>query len=301
VWRGYSYAGFNIGDKLVVFGGGSLVRDEISWKVKLRAKILNNVKISSYGMSEENLKQFFETIYNSKAQFIYGYPSSIALLANYILANNLVFNHKFKGIFSTAEMLTPAFRKSIEQAFKCKVFDHYGIMDGGISAHEDQRGLMQIDTERAILEVVDENGSQIQEQSGKIVATALYNFSFPFIRYDSGDIGTVTSKFCTKDYPRLVLTELLGRTTDYIELNGKVIGSPVLTVLMADIDVLKYQFIQRDSSNLELRIHRSDSYSQEQEDFIIKSIRSNLGEGFNFEIIYTTEFIESENKHKLIF
>lgn len=299
-WRGYSKAGFKIGDKLVVFGGGSLVRNETSWKTKLRTKILNHVKLSSYGMSEEDLNLFFKTIYNSKAEFIYGYPSSISLLANYIIYNNLTFDHKFKGVFSTAEMLTPAFRISIEQAFKCKVFDDYGIIDGGISAHEDQRGLMQIDTERAILEVVDENDFPLTDQSGKILATSLYNFSFPFIRYDSGDIGTVSDKFCTKENPRLVLSQLLGRTTDYIELNGKIIGSPVLTVLMSNIDAFKYQFIQRDTSNLELRIHKTESYTQEQEDFIIKSIRSNLGENFNFNIIYGKDFEESDNKHKFI-
>jgi phenylacetate-CoA ligase len=299
-WRGYSHAGFNIGDKLVVFGGGSLVRNDIDLKSKLRTKILNNVKLSSYGMSENDLNHFYKTIYKSKAQYIYGYPSSISLLANFILSNHLIFDHKFKGIFCTAEMLTPAFRMSIEQGFKCKVFDDYGIIDGGISAHEDHRGLMQIDTERAILEVVDSNNFSVADQSGKILATSLYNFSFPFIRYDSGDIGTITSKFCTNENPRLVLSSLLGRTTDYIELNGKIVGSPVLTVLMSNIAAFRYQFIQRDNSSLELRIHKTESYTQQQEEFIIKSIRSNLGENFNFNIIYGNDFEESDNKHKFI-
>jgi phenylacetate-CoA ligase len=299
-WRGYSHGGFNIGDKIVTFGGGSLVKNQTNWKDMIRSRILNNIKLSSYGMDQDDLKLFFLKIYKSKAEFIYGYPSSISLLATYIKNNNLFFDHKIKGIFCTAEMLTQGFRENIEQAFKCKVFDDYGIMDGGISAHEDQRGLLQIDTERAILEVIDENYIQTQEQSGKILATSLYNFAFPFIRYDSGDIGTITSMYSTKNNPRLVLSKLVGRATDYIEINGKIIGSPVLTVLMSNISAIKYQFIQRDSSNLELRIHKTNSYTQDQEDFIIKSMKSNLGENFNFNIIYGMDFEESENKHKFI-
>ena len=94
-WRGYSQAGFNIGDKLVVFGGGSLVRNDIDLKSKLRTKILNNVKLSSYGMSENDLYQFYKIIHKSKAKYIYGYPSSISLLANYILSNDLIFDQDF--------------------------------------------------------------------------------------------------------------------------------------------------------------------------------------------------------------
>lgn len=299
-WRGYSQAGFNIGDKIVTLGGGSLIKNEFSFQDNIRSRILNNIKLSSYGMNDEDLKLFFFKIYNSNAEYIYGYPSSISLLANYIRKNNLFFKHKFKGIFCTAEMLTPGFRKNIENVFKCKVYDNYGIMDGGISAREDHRGLLQIDTERAILEVVDENSLQIEEQNGKILATSLYNFSFPFIRYDSGDIGNITSKHSNKEHPRLVLTNLLGRTTDYIELNGKIIGSPVLTVLMSNISAYRYQFIQWDKNNLELRIHKTETFDQDQEDFILKSIRSNLGENFNFNIIYGMDFEQSDNKHKFI-
>jgi hypothetical protein len=70
--------------------------------------------------------------------------------------------------------------------------------------------------------------------------------------------------------------------------------------LMSNIAAYKYQFIQRTADSLELRIHKTTSYTQQQEEFIIRSIRSNLGENFDFNIIYGNEFEDSDNKHKFI-
>jgi phenylacetate-CoA ligase len=299
-WRGFSCAGYNVGDKLVIFGGGSLIKDEFRLSNYLRTKVLNYIYISSYGMSDEDLRLYFTRIAASKTKFIYGYPSSISLLAIYIRNNKLSFDHQIKGIFTTAEMLTAGYRENIESVFNCKVFDHYGTMDGGISALEDQRGFKQIDTERSILEVVDESDSQIQERNGRILATSLYNYAFPFFRYDVGDSGMVTSAYSDKNNPRLVLTNLLGRTTDYLEINGKIVGSPVLTVLMANISCYQYQFVQIDEKSIELRIYKTDAYSKKQEDFIRQSMRSNLGDNFNLNIIYTSDFEIFGNKHKFI-
>ena len=299
-WRGYSKADFEIGDKLIVFGGGSIIRDEVSYKSKIRLKILNCIPLFSYGMTKDDLYKFYKIIQESKAQFIYGYASSIALLAQYMEQNNLILDNEFKGIFSTSEMLTPAFRSIIEKVFRCKVFNSYGMNDGGLSASEDKNGCMTIDTERAILEIVDENGVGQEDISGRIIATSLYNYPFPFLRYDTSDIGTLSAKFKSKGYSRLVLTELLGRTTDYINLNGRIIGSPVLTVLMSKISAHKYQFIQLDDKNLELRIDKSKDFTKEQEDYIIKSLKSNIGDNFNLSIKYGEEFLESGNKHKFI-
>jgi phenylacetate-CoA ligase len=299
-WRSYSYTGFNIGDKLIVFGGGSLVKNEVSYKAILRNKILNYIKLSSFGMNNKDLYDYFCIINKSKAKFMYGYPSSMALLANYMIENNLKFHHDFVAVFSTAEMLTLNFRTKIEEAFKCKVYDDYGMSDGGISAHEDLSGHMLIDTERAILEVVNDSGLSLINKQGNIIATSLYNYDFPFIRYDVGDMGAVTDKFCNINSPRLVLEQLGGRTTDYIKINGKTIGSPVLTVLMSGIDANRYQFIQTQEDTLEIRIEKGKNYTAEQEMFIRKSIMSNIEGSFNIIFDYSCNFYNSDNKHKFI-
>jgi len=54
---------------------------------------------------------------------------------------------------------------------------------------------------------------------GRIVITSLYNKAHPFIRYDLGDLGTL-SKTSTAQQP--ILEKLTGRTSDLVKLpSGK--------------------------------------------------------------------------------
>lgn len=299
-WRGYSNAGFDIGDKIFILGGSSLIKNNQSFISKIKSKILNEIKFSSYGISERDLQTMCNTLSKEKAKYIYGYASSIALLSNFIISNGIQFEHEFNGIFTTSEMLTSNFRNVIEGAFKCRVFDVYGINDGGIAAYEDIYGNKKIDTERGILEVVDVNGKGVLDSSGRILATSLYNYAFPFIRYDSGDIGLVSTKSRKNEFARYSLDKLEGRATDYIIINGVTVGSPILTVLMSKIDVDFYQFIQKDDKSLELRMMPNFKYNSEQESLIKNSLFSNLGSDFNFIINYTSDFNDSGNKHKFI-
>jgi len=80
----------------------------------------------------------------------------------------------------------------IERVFDVQVFDNYGLGDGGISAFECHlhKG-MHIDYERSILQTVNDSGEVVKCAIGRIIATSLYNYAMPFIRYDTGDFGFI--------------------------------------------------------------------------------------------------------------
>ncbi|WP_299186427.1 hypothetical protein [uncultured Aquimarina sp.] len=298
LYRGLGYGGYELGDKMAVIAGGSLVKNQQSLTTKINNVILNFKKFSSYGMSQEDLENIYLELHKWSPGFLRGYANSLALFANYCAKNNKKLN--FDAVFSTAEMLSLKQRSLIEETFGCKVFNNYGLNDGGVSAYEskDQNGFI-IDTERGILETVPDNSQKNQlNVEGRIIATSLYNYAFPFIRYDTGDLGVQNYD---KSLERKKLTSLLGRKTDYLEINGKSIGSPVLTILMGTTDVIKYQIIQKRDDSLELRILKGEKYDISQEKFIRDSLKSNLGEAVKIEIIYTKDFIQSKNKHKFIF
>ncbi len=296
LYRGFGYAGYNIGDKMAVIAGGSLVKNETSIVSKVNKNILNFKSFSSFGMDENDLESFYFSIKKWNPPFLRGYASSLAFFANYCLKTNKKLY--FKAVFSTAEMLSAQQRQVIEKAFNTNVFNNYGLNDGGISAYEDKNhdGFI-IDTERGILEIVPENtNSNTMNKKGRIIATSLFNYSFPFIRYDTGDIGTQIKQ----GEKRKKLIDLGGRITDFIVLKGKTIGSPVLTILMGKVDAVKYQVIQKKNGSLEIRILKGLHFQQEQEDYIKKSLTSNIGKDIDIQFIYTDKFIASKNKHKFI-
>lgn len=301
MYRGWSYAGYDLGDKILMFAGSSLV-GESSYYSKIIKWTRNFKSISSYGVSESDLFSVLDIIKSWRPKFLRGYASSIFLLADFIIQNKL--NEKFdlssiKAVFTTAEMLSDSHRNLIELCFSCKVYNQYGLNDGGISAFENgiNSGFL-IDTERAYLECVDEENINCLNKSGKLIASSFYNYAMPFLRYDTGDLGEVSIEKDNNESDVLVLKKLFGRATDFITINGKTIGSPVLTVLMGKVDVKKYQIIQTNES-LRFIIQKGAMYGIDSELYIKNSIYQHLGNcPLTFD--YSDEFILTKNKHKFI-
>ena len=279
LYRGWGYGGYCLGDRVAIVAGASLiptVRPDIRrWII---SRLRNHRYYSSYGMSADTLARYVEDLRRFKPHYIRGYASSIYLLAEYMRSENLDAGFRPRGIFTTAEQLVERHRLVIEEVFRAKVFNNYGLHDGGVSAYEcrEHRG-MHIDMERSILEVVDDTGKQVIGKPGRILATSLYNYALPFIRYDTGDIGVMSFAKCSCGRELPLLEEIVGRTTDVIELNGRKIGSPVLTVLFGKVDIRQYQIVQDSENSLLCRIVKGPTYSSSDEQFINKSLLSHVG------------------------
>jgi len=302
MYRGWGYAGYEIGDSVFMFGGGSIVKNKTSLRTKISYRVRNIHPHSSYGVSTDDFKELIEAFKRVNPKFIRGYASSVYLLARYIADNGGIDTLGIKppkAIFTTAEMLYPNKRTFIESVFKRKVYNNYGLNDGGLSAYEgDEASGFLIDTERAIMECVDEERSNKLNIEGSLLATSLFNYDFPFIRYETGDLGIISDEYIRSGGNKLVLKDLLGRANDYLEVNGKVVGSPALTVLMGKVDVHGYQIIQK-NDKLRIVIDKATSYNTKQEDVIRESLQSYLGT-VDVTFDYSGDFIRSNNKHKFI-
>jgi phenylacetate-CoA ligase len=88
-------------------------------------------------------------------------------------------------------------RENIENTFGCDIYDGYGLNDGGVGAYEcSEHSGLHIDMERSIMEIVDKKGHQMEDGVGSILATSLYNYAMPFIRYETGDLGHIIPTNC---------------------------------------------------------------------------------------------------------
>jgi len=295
LYRGLGHGGFKLGDKIAIIAGSSLIPTTKSeLKKQIQELFLNYRHYSSFEMSEKKLFKYFYCINKRQPNFVRGYPSSIYLFAKFIRDNNLKFKFQPKAIFTTAEKLFDKQKELTEGVFSTKVFDNYGLNDGGISAFECERHCgMHIDMERAILEVVNNKGEQIINQKGKILATSLYNYALPFIRYDTGDLGIISNSECTCGRKLPLLKEIVGRVTDFLKLNNIIIGSPILTVLMGKFDIEQYQIIQEGPNSITCKIIKEKTYKKEDEEFIRKSFYKHVGKiniKFNYvDLIPTTK------------
>lgn len=301
LYRGFEYAGYSMGEKISIIAGSSLVSKNQTLKGKMQDYIMNYRHYSSYGMKDVDFLRFFNHLNSWKPSYLRGYASSLYLLSKYLERNQLELSYKLKGIFSTAEMLLPNQRKQIQKVFKTKVFNNYGLHDGGLTAFEcSMHSGMHIDFDRSILEIVNDNNQQIYDNTGKIIATNLYNYAMPLIRYDTGDTGVYSTDICPCGCLRPLLKDVFGRTTDYLKLNGSIIGSPVLTVLMGKVDLQYYQIVQKSTSEVDITIVKGKNFDNKEENFIKNSLIEHVGNiQINFKEISETQ-ITNKHKHKFI-
>jgi len=187
-----------------------------------------------------------------------GYPSSLYLFAEFA-EKNRVHLPKFKAIFTTAETLFSNYRAKIETVFDAPAFDGYSVRDGGASAMECEERQLHIATERSVVEFVKDTTFG----KNRLILTDLWNYVFPFIRYDVGDIGLQSHKTCVCGRKLPSIAQLEGRVMDIIRFpNGTCWAGPALTLIFGKFDVKQYLVIQEDLSSIILRLVKGESFSE---------------------------------------
>lgn len=282
MYANWGYAGYELGDKVGVIAGSSLIPTKKSnLTANIKAFMLNYKKYSSFDLSDKYMDEIVAGLNKFKPNYMRGYASSIYLFAKHIEDNGLSINFQPEGVFTTAEVLFGYQRELIEDVFGCKVFNQYGLNDGGISAFECgvHKGL-HVDMLRSILEVVDENGNQLEPgKEGKILATSLHNYAMPFIRYDTGDLGVLSNEKCECGRDTPLLEKIIGRTTDYLEFsNGAIIGTPILTILFGKFDIIQYQIVQKDADTILVNIVKGKNYRKDDEKEIRDTFYKHVGD-----------------------
>jgi phenylacetate-CoA ligase len=302
LYRGWGYAGYKLGDKMVFLAGSSLNVGTKSFIITKAHEIARNLKkLSSFDMEIQEMENYTKIIKSFNPHFLRGYASSINFFANYVKENDK--NIELDAVFTTAEKLYPKMRKNIENAFSCDVFDGYGLYDGGAGAYEctEHNGL-HIDTERSIMEIVDEKGYQINTGLGRIIATSLHNYAMPFIRYDTGDLGHLVSDTCECGRGSRLLNEVIGRQQEMLQTpEGKFIHGEFFTHIFWEINGVKeFQVIQNKLDKIKIRMVLGKNFDDKQLDKIREIIkRRSSGWEIEFRCVDKIERTEA-GKYKFV-
>ena len=278
------------GYKTAVFWGADREFKDLSRYDRLMLKVNRVKQLNSFSMTETLIEQFLNEINRFRPKYIYGYASSLNLVARYI---NQTRPLKFKprAVRSSAEMLFDFQRQEIERAFQTKVFEFYGSREvnniaAECPAHE---GLHLVASSR-IVEIVDEDGQPVPDGSlGNIAVTDQTNYAFPFIRYLNGDMAVKKASACScgRGYP--ILEKIQGRTSDMIVVNGQFIHGEFFTHLFyGKPEFTQFQLVQQDERTLTLRV-----VSKEKEpnlDSVVLAIRRKVGGGVKIDV-EVTDFI----------
>lgn len=297
LYRGWGYGGYELGDKMVFLAGTSLDVGANSFIVNKAHEITRNIRrLSSFDMGNEDMQKYANTIRTFNPKSIRGYPSSLNLFASFVKDNNIDLPD-ISAIYTTAEKLSPHMRDNVGDVFDCDVYDAYGLNDGGVGAYEcSEHNGLHIDTERSIMEVVDDNGCQISDGVGNILATSLHNDAMPFVRYDTGDMGHIIEDKCGCGRGSKLLKEVIGRSVDiFITPEGKQVHGYFLLYIFWEYGagIKNYQVIQKQIDNILIKIVPNEHFNTDDLSLIKSSIQSK-STSWNVEF----EFVDSIEKTK---
>lgn len=304
LYRGWGYGGYELGDKMVFLAGSSLDVGANSRFVNKAHEISRNIRrLSSFDMGNEDMNKYVDTIRSFKPKSIRAYPSSIDVFASFVEDINIDLP-KISAVYTTAEKLFPNMRNHIGDVFDCEVYDAYGLNDGGVGAYEcSEHNGLHIDTERSIMEVVDDNGSQMSDGVGNILATSLHNCAMPFIRYNTGDLGHIIEDECGCGRASKLLKEVIGRSVDiFITPEGKQVHGYFLMYIFwqHDAGIKNYQVIQKQIDKILIKIVADDNFNPANLSLIRRVIESKSSSwNVEFEFVDSIE-VTKAGKYKFV-
>ncbi len=127
--------------------------------------------MSSYHLSDENLRHYVRKLNRFKPHLLDGYPSTIFILARYIQSNNIKLDFKPLAISVTAETLYEEQRKTIEEVFQAKVFNQYASAEGSPMISECREGNLHMHLDTGYFEYRERGNSGSSASPGKGAAS----------------------------------------------------------------------------------------------------------------------------------
>lgn len=282
-WRATRWWGVDIGDPEIVIWGSPIELSAQDRVRQWRDRLLRTRLISAFEMSAANLDGVIREIQAVRPRMLFGYPSSLALIARHARQHGQRLDDLgIRVAFVTSEKLYDDQRATIEGVFNCPVANGYGGRDAGFIAHQCPQGGLHITAEDVLVEVLDPRGQVLPVgQAGEIVVTHFATGDFPFIRYRTGDIGVLGAADCPCGRSLPVLREVQGRTTDFVvAADGTVMHGLALIYVIREIKgIERFKIIQEDLLHTRVLIEPGDDYDPLSAEVISAGLRRRLGAG----------------------
>ena len=280
-WRATRWWNVDIGDPEIVVWGSPIELSSQDRIRQFRDRLLRTQLLPAFEMSEAKLDSFVDTIRRIRPDMLFGYPSSISLIARHAeKRGQRMSDLGIRVAFVTAERLYDHQREDIARVFGCPVANGYGGRDAGFIAHQCPQGSMHLTAEDIIVEIVDQEGNVVPSgTAGEVVVTHLATSEFPFIRYRTGDVAVMSEESCACGRGLPILQEIQGRTTDFvIAVDGTIMHGLAVVYPIRDIPgIAAFKVVQETLERVVVQIVPGIDCGPEVETTISKGIKARLG------------------------
>ncbi len=261
------------------------------------------ILFNSYATGLRDMEGWLVQLRERKPRFFYGYASTLSLFARFLAERDLRFEH-VQGIASTALALFPSDRKMLQAVFpNATIIDVYGSREVPGIATECRLRTMHVNDDLVHVEFLP-----IPEQPGryKLVVTALDNLTFPFIRYDIGDVGAPLAASCGCGLPFSAMDWGFGKVLDtFVSPEGRLMTGGFFEDLMYGVaGVHAYQFRQRTDLDITLYIVPTERFGAVTEAHLL-SIEQQIRTDFSSAVRLRVELVDAipltpSGKHQFV-
>lgn len=287
-WRATRWWSVDIGDPELVVWGSPIELGAQDRLRRLRDALLRSHLLPAFEMTEPNLDRYAATIRAKRPAMLFGYPSSLSLIAAHARRRGLAMDRLgIRVAFVTAEKLYAEQRQLIGEVFGCPVADGYGARDAGFIAHQCPRGGLHISAEDVIVETLRADGSPTAPgEAGEIVVTHMATDDFPLIRYRTGDVGVLADKACACGRGLPLLQEVQGRSTDFVVArDGTVMhGLALIYTLRALPGIERFRIEQRSLDETVVKLVAGPAFDEAARARLIGEFKARLGRSVDVRI-----------------
>jgi phenylacetate-CoA ligase len=268
----------------------------------LRDRLVNQLLLNAFAMSPARMDEYLDVIGRWNPQAIYGYASSLALLAAHAETRGIRPRvPALRVVSSTGEPLFPHQRELIGRVFGVPVSVEYGARDAGLMALESPDGVLLQMSETHVIEVLDDAGNPAE--AGEAVITSLVSAAQPFIRYRTGDVVRRSGRADPGGRGLDVLDAVVGRQTDFIvAADGRIMHALALIyVLRAIPGVGQFKLIQHAVDRLEVQVVPDPRWNAAAHDAVLQGLRARLGDGLKVDLMLLDAIApEASGKHRYV-
>jgi phenylacetate-CoA ligase len=232
--------------------------------------------ISAFDITDSNLDLTLELIEKKRIKYLWGYPGSLYFLARRAIEKG--WNQPLRSLVTWGDKLYPQYRRTIEQAFKARVFDTYGCGEGmQIAAQCGHLDRYHIHTLDVVVEFLDDECNPVPtDQPGNIVLTRLHAGPTPLVRYKVGDVGVKgQEQSCSCGRGFHLMESIQGRDTDIIitPSGNRLIVHFFTGILEHFSEIDSFQVVQETLESIILRVVPRKNFSKQVSDKAVSKLK----------------------------
>ncbi|MGA1826204.1 MAG: phenylacetate--CoA ligase family protein [bacterium] len=299
LFRHWEWAGYHVGSPWIWVKTDK--HDTLN--LKLRDWAFHCTYFSVFKLDERIIKQELRKIQGSYFSIIRGYSSGIYVIAKAMIEDKIQ-DIQVKSAVTTGDNLFPQYRKTIESAFHCKVYDTYGGDIFSI-AGQCECDNYHLNEENTYVEIVDDNDKpMVGDSLGHVIVTEFNNRVMPLFRYRIGDMAKLKSGYCPCGRTLSLLGSVEGRDSDLILLpNGRKIVVHFFTIIFENMKgVDQFQVIQEEPLRIIIRLKINKFFDKTNDEaYLLTCLRESAGEEARIEFHYCDQIpLSSSGKRRFV-